>query len=256
MENGESEIHLPDGTVITAGGISEDCLTLVIYPVTDRDEDAWKWFLACMEGKGRSIVPYEIYFLNKDGDRLPADGAKVSISLPESMEAPAAFSLDRDGTAVRLASETAGSKIGFPTNGSYYYVLAESAGTVTPATPTPTPGETEPTPTPGETEPTSTPTPMPGETEPTLTPTPGETEPSPTPTPGEMEPTPTPGGTEPTMTPTPGTNGGNSGTGTGTTAQGTGAKTGDETNLAFWVLALLSSAAYMAGVIFRRKRAS
>lgn len=156
VKDGESEIPLPDGTVIKAEGIPEDCLTLVVYPVTERDEDAWKWFLACMEGKGGSIVPYEIYFLNKDGDRLPADGAAVSISLPRSIKTPAVFSLDRDGTVAGLSSETAAGKIIFRTDGSRYYVIAESQGTVTP----------------GETEPTTTPTPG-GETEPTTTPTPG-----------------------------------------------------------------------------------
>lgn len=195
VKNGESEIHLPDGTVIKAEDISEDCLTLVVYPVTEQDEDAWKWFLACMEGKGGSIVPYEIYFINKDGDWFPADGAAVSISLPNSIKAPAVFSLDRDGTAAGLSSETADGKIAFRTDGSRYYVIAESQGTVTPG-----------------------------------------------------------GETEPTTTPTRGANGNNPGT--GTTTQGTGAQTGDETNIAFWLFALVSSAVCMAGAIFRRKRAS
>lgn len=53
--------------------------------------------------------------------------------------------------------------------------------------------------------------------------------------------------TEPTTTPTSGANGNN---------PGTGAQTGDETNIAFWLFAFVFSAVCMAGAIFRRKRAS
>lgn len=219
VENGESQISLPDKTVITVDGIPEEGLTLVVYPVTDRDKDAWKWFSACMEGKGSNIVPYEIYFLNKDGDRLQADGVTVSILLPESMETPAAFSLGRDGKVTELASEIVNGKIVFRTDGRYYYVLAERTGAVTPDTPDPAPDGTD--------------TPESG--------TGGNDQ-------GTGEGGGVPGGT--------GTGGGAAG-GTGTAAQGTGARTGDETNVAFWLFVFISSAmVFTAGMIFRRKRAS
>ncbi|MDO4331247.1 MAG: hypothetical protein Q4C58_00985 [Eubacteriales bacterium] len=211
VENGESRISLPDKTVITVDGIPEDGLTLVVYPVTDHDKDAWEWFSACMKGKGSNIVPYEIYFLKKDGTRLLADGVTVGILLPESMETPAVFSLNKDATVTELASETANGKIIFQADGRYYYVLAESTGTVTPDTP------------------------------------------SPTPAPGE------------TAAPKSGADGNSQGTGaengetdgTGTATQGVGARTGDETNAAFWLFVFISSAAVsIAGMIFCRKRAS
>ncbi|MDO5336209.1 MAG: hypothetical protein Q4E89_01935, partial [Eubacteriales bacterium] len=80
----------------------------------------------------------------------------------------------------------------------------------------------------------------------------------------ELTPTPTPGETELTPTPVPGINGNNSGTGnstggstgSGTAAQGTGVQTGDETNIAFWLFVLASSAVCTAGMILRRKRAA
>ncbi|MDO4333942.1 MAG: hypothetical protein Q4C58_14840 [Eubacteriales bacterium] len=223
VKNGESELSLPDGTVIAAGSIPEDGLTLVVYPVTDRDKDAWKWFSACMEGKGRNIVPYEIYFLNKDGDRLLADGVTVSILLPESMETPAAFSLGRDGKVTELASEIVNGKIVFQADGRYYYVLAER----TASAPAPDGPDTPESGTGGNDQGT------------------GEGG-------GVSDGT----GTGAGAAGVTGEGGGAAG-GTGTAAQGTGARTGDETNVAFWLFVFISSAmVFTAGMIFRHKRAS
>ena len=266
VEDGEGEIRLPDGTVITVSDVPEEDWTLVVYPVADQNADAWEWFVACMEGKGRSIAPYEIYFLNQDGDRILADGVTIRILLPESMEQAAVFSLDHDGTAAELSSEIADGKISFQADGSYYYVLTDGAAASATPTPSITPepsGEPTITPAPSITpgpsgEPTITPapsiTPEPSR-EPTSTPTPSITpEPSgkPTSTPAPSS-TPEPSG-EPTSTPAPGTTG--NGTGTGGTTQGTAAQTGDETNIAGWLIALCTAGGCILYVFIRRKNSA
>lgn len=62
VQNGKAEIQLPDGRRIVVSGITDSSLTLVVYPITSQDTEAWEWFVACLEGKGKNISPFEIYF--------------------------------------------------------------------------------------------------------------------------------------------------------------------------------------------------
>lgn len=182
--DGTCEIELPNGIRISVQDITQENLTLIVYLIPIQDEDAWEWFTACMSGRGTRILPFEIYFEDGNGTRIPADKVQVQITLPETYETvavfalddipeegdtpeitlpdtfthPAAFSLDPDGTAEELELQSTEKTYTFQTNGRPYYILAEKDQT-TPPTPLPTP--TEP--------PTETPTPTPT-TEPTQTP--------------------------------------------------------------------------------------
>lgn len=196
--DGTCEIELPNGIRVSVQDVTQEKLTLIIYLIPVQDEDAWEWFTACMSGRGTRILPFEIYFEDGNGTRIPADKIPVQITLPEFYETvavfalddlpdaedspeiilpdtfthPAAFSLDPDGTAEELALESTEKIYTFQTNGSPYYILAEKDPTETP-TPSPTPTEppTEtPTPTPTK-EPTQTPTRTPTKP-PSLTPSP------------------------------------------------------------------------------------
>lgn len=147
IKNGNGEIQLPDGSVITVSGVTDNNLTLVVYPVTSQEAEAWEWFAACMEGKGKNISPFEIYFVDENGNRVLADG--VTISLLNTWKNPAVFSLNSDGTLTALSLQIRDDQMIFRANGSYYYVLAEKAEQEIPTEPT-----TEPTTEP-ETEPTT-----------------------------------------------------------------------------------------------------
>ena len=277
VQQGNTELELPDGTVITVSGMENDDWTLVVYPVTAQDADAWKWFSACFEGKGSKIAPYEIYFLDGNGERILAENVTIGISLPETLKAPTAFSLDKDGAATALPSAIRDGKIVFKADASYYYVLAEKADadnptppageeTETPVTPPSEETETPATPSPGEETETPT-TPSPGEeTESPTEPSPGEeTETPTTPLPGEETETPTTptsgGETKPPATPAPGTGGNNQGTGIdgtagnqASTAQGDVVRTGDETNIAGWLAALVLAGGCMIILAITAKR--
>ena len=189
--DGTCEIELPNGIRISVQDVTQENLTLIVYLIPVQDEDAWEWFTACMSGRGTRILPFEIYFEDGTGTRIPADKVQVQITLPESYETvavfalddipaeddtpeitlpdtfthPAAYSLNPDGTAEELALQSTEKTYTFQTNGSPYYILAEKDPT---DPPTPTPTET-PTPTPTK-EPTQTPTQTPTQ-EPTQTPT-------------------------------------------------------------------------------------
>ncbi len=194
-KDGTCEIELPNGIRISVQDVTQENLTLIVYLIPVQDEEAWEWFTACMSGRGTRILPFEIYFEDGTGTRIPADKVPVQIILPETCETvavftlddipaeddtpeitlpdtfthPAAYSLNPDGTAKELALQSTEKTYAFQTNGSPYYILAEKDPT-DPPTPTPTETPTE-TPTPMPTkEPTQTPTQTPTQ-EPTQTPT-------------------------------------------------------------------------------------
>lgn len=196
-KDGKSEIQIPDGTSIAAEGISEDIRSLVVYPIVSEDTEAWAWFLACMNGKGINFAPYEIYFLNQNGEKTSAENVMITISMPQSMKNPAVFSLSSSGNLKKLSAQNSGGGVAFQTDGSEYYVLAEEtapAVTPTPAAPVNPDPVISPTPT---VTPTPTITPIP-----TVSPTPTVTPiPTVTPTPA-ASPTPTVS-PKPTVTPTP-----------------------------------------------------
>lgn len=92
--DGTCEIELPNGIRISVQDVTQENLTLIVYLIPVQDEDAWEWFTACMSGRGTRILPFEIYFEDGTGTRIPADKVQVQITLPESYETVAVFALD------------------------------------------------------------------------------------------------------------------------------------------------------------------
>lgn len=272
-KDGTCEIELPNGIRISVQDVTQENLTLIVYLIPVQDEDAWEWFTACLSGRGTRVLPFEIYFEDGNGIRIPADKIPVQITLPEAYETiavfalddmpateetpeitlpdsfthPAAFSLDTDGTAEELILQSTEKTFTFQTDGSPYYILAEK-DTTDPPTPSPTPTKeptSTPTPTPTE-EPTSTPTPTPTKEptrEPTNTPTETPTK-TPTKTPS-LTPSPTKvPSVSPTLSPTK------------TPDSQTGKdnpSTGDQTSPGKWIFGVIASGIGLAAV-YRKKK--
>ena len=263
--DGTCEIELPNGIRISVQDVTQENLTLIVYLIPVQDEDAREWFTACLSGRGTRLLPFEIYFEDGNGTRIPADKIPVQITLPEAYETiavfalddmpateetpeitlpdsfthPAAFSLDTDGTAEELILQSTEKTFTFQTDGSPYYILAEK-DTTDPPTPSPTPTEeptSTPTPTPTK-EPTREPTNTPTETptkEPTKTPT---KTPSLTPSPTKVP------SVSPTLSPTK------------TPDSQTGKdnpSTGDQTSPGKWIFGVIASGIGLAAV-YRKKK--
>lgn len=140
VKNGKAEIHLPDGRRIVVSGVTDNSLTLVVYPITSQDTEAWEWFATCLEGKGKNISPFEIYFIDKKGNRIAVDG--VTISLSDALKNSSAFSLNSKGTLKTLSVQSRDGQISFQADGSCYYVLAEKPEQDIPNEPTTQPTQT------------------------------------------------------------------------------------------------------------------
>ena len=117
---GEYRAELIDGSA-TAGGISvtgapENAVTLVVVPM---EGDALTWVDSCVSGD--AVAAYDIHFLDTQGNRINANGAKVSINVSGSELQVS--SVTTSGTDRKLTSEMSGSQISFTTDGSHYYVI-------------------------------------------------------------------------------------------------------------------------------------
>ena len=134
VKKGKAELQLPDGRRIVVSGVTDNSLTLVVYPITSQDTEAWEWFAACLEGKGKNISPFELYFTDKKGNRIAVDG--VTISLSDALKNSSAFSLNSNGTLKTLSVQSRDGQISFQADGSYYYVLAEKTEQDNPNEPT------------------------------------------------------------------------------------------------------------------------
>lgn len=115
-------------------GVTDNSLTLVVYPITSQDTEAWEWFVACLEGKGKNISPFEIYFTDKKENRIAVDG--VTISLSDALKNSSAFSLNSKGTLKTLSVQSRNGQMIFQADGSYYYILAEKTEQDIPNEPT------------------------------------------------------------------------------------------------------------------------
>lgn len=107
----------------TAGGVSisgapANAVTLVVVPMSG---DALIWIDGCMEDK--VIAAYDIHFLDAQGGRSNANGARVSITV--SGTELSVSSVTTAGTDQALSSEIANGKVSFTTDGSHYYAIAK-----------------------------------------------------------------------------------------------------------------------------------
>lgn len=106
-----------------AGGVTvtnapENAVMLVVVPM---EGEALAWINGCVDGD--AVAAYDIHFLDADGNRINANGAKVSIAV--SGTELTVSSVTTSGTDKALTSEVAGGKVSFTTDGSHYYVIVQ-----------------------------------------------------------------------------------------------------------------------------------
>lgn len=123
ITGGETAVTTPDGT-ITVTGAPRGALTLVVIPM---EGDALSWVDGCVDGT--TLAAYDIHFLDAEGNRINANGAKVSVTVSGSNLNVS--SVTTSGTDTPLTTETVNGKVSFTTDGSHYYVLTENHETQT-----------------------------------------------------------------------------------------------------------------------------
>lgn len=143
LEHGQGSVRVDDETTVTAKNAPEGAARLVVTPIPSEEEEAWNWIKGCMDGTGRAVHTFDIYFEDADGNRIDADGAEVTIQCTHCESTPMVCSLTTSGTVQVLSHNDVSGAVTFRTNGSSYYIMAEKlatpggsekpAGTETPA---------------------------------------------------------------------------------------------------------------------------
>lgn len=135
--DGDHVAKLPDGVRITLTPKSvAPSLRLVIVPITEQDEQAYRWISACAADFGTAPLFYEVYYIDAYGNRVDVHTpTEISVALAKSGALKAA-GISADGTLSPLAAKSDGSTVAFTLAKSGYFVIASEK------TETPTPPET------------------------------------------------------------------------------------------------------------------
>lgn len=133
-DGGDYIVTLPDGSKITVTPKTPDpSLRLVGYPVTEKDDKAYRWFLEHTVKLGANPTFYDIYFTNEYGVRVDIKtNAEVIITLPKNYGTPKVAALSASGESTLLDAKSQDNVVCFTIEeGGYYAVAAayNSSGT-------------------------------------------------------------------------------------------------------------------------------
>lgn len=124
VEDGKGGGTLPDGTEIEVTDAPEDVVWLVVRKIGQNETEVYSWFKQVLSGKGSILQAYEIYFMDKHYNRIPASGAKITLTAPKDMDDTKMFSVTPAGSYRELTLTLANANGSFTTDGSRYYVFA------------------------------------------------------------------------------------------------------------------------------------
>lgn len=130
IEDGNADVATDDGTSVSVTDAPDGAVRLMVVPVHETEKEAWEWIEDCMKDKADPVHTFNIYFEDKDGNRINADGAVITINCPHCDGIPVVCSLKTDGTVQILnRTDASGTDVMFTTDGSTYYVMAEKLPT-------------------------------------------------------------------------------------------------------------------------------
>lgn len=138
-DDGDYIVKLPDGTEITlTPKYADSSLRIVIVPITEQDEQAYRWISDCATNLGTNPLFYDIYFIDEYGTRVDVNMTlEVSVALLNGYGTPKAAEISADGKVSQLVSRSDGNIVSFTIEKGGYYALASmrTGDTGTPISP-------------------------------------------------------------------------------------------------------------------------
>lgn len=125
--DGNAEIATSAGITVMARGIKMDGLSLVVELFYPANTQRWAWFSQCMADVGAEIMPFTVYFEDRDGNRVTPEGT-IEITLKglgEYTDPLVCRLTDDEGKSYPEVTVT-GSILKFMAAGDGYYIVAES----------------------------------------------------------------------------------------------------------------------------------
>ena len=117
VENGSASVTTPNGTVAVTNAPT-GAVILVVIPMEGK---AYAWVDGCVDAD--AVAAFDIHFRDAQGNRINANGAKVSITV--SGTDLTVSSVTTSGADKALTSEVSSGKVSFTTDGSHYYVISK-----------------------------------------------------------------------------------------------------------------------------------
>lgn len=115
VENSGAFVTTPNGTV-TVTNTPTGAVTLVVIPMKG---EALSWVDGCVDAD--VVAAFDIHFRDADGNRINANGVKVSITAYGTDLTVS--SVTTSGADKTLTSEVSGGKVSFTTDESHYYMI-------------------------------------------------------------------------------------------------------------------------------------
>lgn len=120
--NGNAEITI-SGYTVTVTNAPSNAAILRVIPIPSTETEAWNWFEECLGSDVTPLSIFDIYFEDAEGNRINADGVRVTITC--NMENANVYSVTTEGWTTNLNGCISNGQISFTANGSHYYVLSE-----------------------------------------------------------------------------------------------------------------------------------
>lgn len=136
IKNGQGSTVI-DNVTIQVSEAPEEAAFLVIYSIPPEETEVWNWFADCLADDGSLILPYYIYFLDQEGNKIKAAGTRITLQSVFNAQNGAVFSVAENGKTTELESTgiTETTSISFLTDENLYYALIEKeieTGTILP----------------------------------------------------------------------------------------------------------------------------
>lgn len=127
VDDGKAEITLPDGVDITVKGLEDEDAEVIVFSISDTDEESKEWIDSLTEDKVKDGTPYVITIEGEDGSPKNPDGVTITIDIPDGVEDPVVYSVAENGNVTELDGEVKDGTITFEADGSPYYVIGRRA---------------------------------------------------------------------------------------------------------------------------------
>lgn len=126
----DGSVHLTGpGFTAHSDDVPAGAVRLVVEPITDPDALAWFAGRAGEHWESTGTF-YAVYYEDAAGERLPAAGVRMTVTLPGSYDDLNVYSVGEDGAASSLNYEGGGASVVFTTDGNIYYGVVRRMGAV------------------------------------------------------------------------------------------------------------------------------
>lgn len=101
--NTELVAKLDDGTVITANGVFDEAVSLMVMPIKKNMKKEWDWLQSVTEELGINKSAYDIFFINTMGEKVDLGaGSQISVMSQDKTTDVSVFYIESDGEKSRL----------------------------------------------------------------------------------------------------------------------------------------------------------